>query len=254
MSKFSTGEVAKICGISVRAVQFYDEKGLLSPSELTEGGRRLYNDKDVEKLKVICFLRELGFSVKNVKKILKVEESKKVISVLLAREIKDLESEISEKQRALNVIKELQKSVDESDEITLKIIEDVAKKMEKKKLRNFRIKFFGLALFIELLQVSAVIVWAKLGVYIPFIAITAMELFYAVILSRLYYKKISYICPECKKVFKPTFWKVFWASHTPNTRKLVCTHCSFKGYCVETYDSSSDKKKEDNKEQEKTAE
>ena len=48
MSKYTTGELAKLCGVSVRTVQFYDTKGLLPPSELSEGGRRLYSDDDLQ--------------------------------------------------------------------------------------------------------------------------------------------------------------------------------------------------------------
>ena len=38
---YTTGEVAKLCGVSVRTVQYYDTRGILTPSSLTEGGRRL---------------------------------------------------------------------------------------------------------------------------------------------------------------------------------------------------------------------
>ena len=57
MSKYTTGEMAKLCGVSVRTVQYYDSRNLLVPSELSEGGRRLYSEDDLRKLKVICFLR-----------------------------------------------------------------------------------------------------------------------------------------------------------------------------------------------------
>lgn len=38
MSKYTTGEIAKLCGVSVRTVQYYDTRNILTPSELTEGG------------------------------------------------------------------------------------------------------------------------------------------------------------------------------------------------------------------------
>ena len=60
MSKFTTGELAKLCGVSVRTVQFYDNKGVLCPSELSEGGRRLYSQEDLNKMRIICYLKELG--------------------------------------------------------------------------------------------------------------------------------------------------------------------------------------------------
>ena len=58
MSKYTTGEMAKLCGVTVRTVQYYDARGILIPSELSEGGRRLYSEDDLKRLKVICFLRE----------------------------------------------------------------------------------------------------------------------------------------------------------------------------------------------------
>ena len=63
MSKYTTGEVAKLCGVTVRTVQYYDTRGILAPSELSEGGRRLYSDDDLKRMRVICFLRDLGFSI-----------------------------------------------------------------------------------------------------------------------------------------------------------------------------------------------
>ena len=50
MPKYTTGEIAKLCGVTVRTVQYYDNRGILVPSELTEGGRRLYSDSDLEKM------------------------------------------------------------------------------------------------------------------------------------------------------------------------------------------------------------
>ncbi|MBQ3318354.1 MAG: MerR family transcriptional regulator, partial [Spirochaetales bacterium] len=57
VSKYTTGELAKLCNITVRTVQYYDSRGILVPSELSEGGRRLYSEDDLNRMKVICFLR-----------------------------------------------------------------------------------------------------------------------------------------------------------------------------------------------------
>ena len=70
MSKYTTGEIAKLCGVSVRTVQYYDERGILIPSELSEGGRRLYSEDDYKKLKIICFLRDAGISIKSIGELL----------------------------------------------------------------------------------------------------------------------------------------------------------------------------------------
>jgi DNA-binding transcriptional MerR regulator len=60
MSDYSTGELARLCGVTVRTVQFYDARGLLHPSDLSEGGRRLYAEGDLRKMRMICALKTMG--------------------------------------------------------------------------------------------------------------------------------------------------------------------------------------------------
>ncbi|MBD5455189.1 MAG: MerR family transcriptional regulator [Lachnospiraceae bacterium] len=106
---------------------------ILVPSKLSEGGRRLYSDDDLTRMRIICFLREAGISISSIESLLHDEHPEKVIWV-----------------------------------------------------------------------------------------------------SKYYFKNVAYICPECHKVFKPRFKEAFWANHTPTLRKLTCTGCGHKGWCVET--------------------
>lgn len=63
-------QVAELTGISTRTLQYYDEIGLLKPSELTQSGYRLYNDEALQKLQQILFFKELGFKLKDINEIL----------------------------------------------------------------------------------------------------------------------------------------------------------------------------------------
>ncbi len=63
----TVGEVAKKMGVTVRTLQYYDKEGLLSPSSESEGGRRLYTDKDVINLYQILSMKSLGFSLDDIK-------------------------------------------------------------------------------------------------------------------------------------------------------------------------------------------
>ncbi|MCI8284033.1 MAG: MerR family transcriptional regulator [Firmicutes bacterium] len=63
-------EVAVLTGISVRTLHYYDEIGLLKPSGFSEAGYRLYDDKALEKLQQILFLREFDLSLKKIKIII----------------------------------------------------------------------------------------------------------------------------------------------------------------------------------------
>lgn len=61
------GELANETGLTVRALHHYDQIGLLTPSQETEGGHRVYSTGDVEKLQKIITLKQLGFSLDKIK-------------------------------------------------------------------------------------------------------------------------------------------------------------------------------------------
>ena len=63
-------QVAKLTGVSIRTLQYYDEIGLLKPSELTSAGYRLYDEDALQSLQQILFFRELDFSLKDIMKIM----------------------------------------------------------------------------------------------------------------------------------------------------------------------------------------
>ena len=63
-------EVAKLTGVTVRTLHYYDEIGLLKPSEITESGYRIYNEATLETLQQILFFRELDFSLSDIKEIM----------------------------------------------------------------------------------------------------------------------------------------------------------------------------------------
>lgn len=66
----SIQEIVKLTGISARTLRYYDEINLLPPAAKTEGGHRLYHQKDLQKLQEIQFLQGIGFSLKDIKKML----------------------------------------------------------------------------------------------------------------------------------------------------------------------------------------
>jgi len=61
------GELARRTGLTVRALHHYDEIGLLRPSLRTEAGHRLYSEGDVARLQRVLSLRQLGFSLEEVR-------------------------------------------------------------------------------------------------------------------------------------------------------------------------------------------
>ena len=69
--KMQIKEFAELTGVSVRTLHYYDEIGLLKPSEVdAQNGYRFYDEKSMERMQEILFYRELDFSLKTIAKIL----------------------------------------------------------------------------------------------------------------------------------------------------------------------------------------
>src|SRR5262245_14651642 len=61
------GELARRTGLTIRTLHHYDEIGLLQPSLHSEAGHRLYTAEDVARLQQVLSLRQLGFSLEEVR-------------------------------------------------------------------------------------------------------------------------------------------------------------------------------------------
>lgn len=68
--KYTVHGLANLSGVSVRALHYYDEIGLLHPAEVARNGYRYYTQKEVLQLQQILFYRELDFSLEDIKKII----------------------------------------------------------------------------------------------------------------------------------------------------------------------------------------
>lgn len=234
MSKYTTGEIARLCGVTVRTVQYYDSRGILVPSELSEGGRRLYSEEDVKRLKIICFLRDLGLSIDQVKQLLSEEDPGSVISLLLEQQEVTLKKEIGEREEMLKKLSELKTGLKSVSEFSVESIGDIAYFMtNRKKLRNLRIFMVLVSLPLGILQWSSIILWITRGIWWLFLVWVIAVVPYVFYFSRWYFKKMAYICPQCHTVFQPSIREGFWANHTPATRKLTCPSCGHRGFCVE---------------------
>lgn len=235
MSKYTTGEMAKLCDVSVRTVQYYDSRNILVPSEISEGGRRLYSEDDLHKLKVICFLRSVDVPINRIGKLFEEENPEKVIAILLEQQEKELKDEINERQKKLQVLEQIERELKVLESFSIESINDIAHIMKNlKKLRRTRITILCLGLIMDLIEWGTLILWIAKGIWIPFVVGLPIVIGLGVWISKYYFDRIVYICPECHTVFKPRFKEALWANHTPTTRKLTCTQCGHKGFCVET--------------------
>ncbi len=235
MSKYTTGEIASLCGVSVRTVQYYDTRGILIPSELTEGGRRLYSEADLSRMKIICFLRELDVSINSISELLREPHPENVLALLVERQSALLRKEIADKKEKLRRIEELSRAIGGIENFSVESIGDVANIMEnKKKLRKMRLRMLVVGICAEAVEIGSFIYSLITGIWWPFVLGIILVVLASFWILGHYYKNVSYICPQCHGVFVPRMGEMIFAGHTLTTRKLTCSHCGHRGYCVET--------------------
>lgn len=236
MSKYTTGEIAKLCGVSVRTVQYYDSRKILIPSELSEGGRRLYSEQDLKRMKIICFLRDAGISINSIGELLSDENPGNIISVLLKQQEVILTQEINERKANLEIIDGIRRELKSINNFSIESIGDIAQIMEnKKKLKQLHAIMLISGIPVTIIQWVAFIVGFVTGIWWPVIIWLSVGIVYGIWVSIFYFKRVKYICPQCHEIFRPNFKEAFFAKHTPTLRKLICTHCGSHGFCVEIY-------------------
>jgi len=240
MSNYTTGEMAKLCNVSVRTVQFYDQKGVLHPTSESEGGRRIYNQDDLTKLRIICTLKSIGLSLDSIKNVMESELSDKILTLLLDEQAKSLSKEISERQKQLEMISVINKSITDEASVPANTILDIEhiminknqnekknKSGNKKKLTMIYVAVgaastLGL-LFMVWLIVSGI--WWGLAAYI---SVTILSLLFSAFVQKDY----EFICPKCNFTFKPPLKRAFFTVGNNKVRWMTCPDCGNEDWCV----------------------
>jgi DNA-binding transcriptional MerR regulator len=71
---YTVKQISELSGLTVRALHFYEEEGILKPAYYGGNGYRYYEEKELLQLQQILFFKELGFSLKQIKKVLTAKE------------------------------------------------------------------------------------------------------------------------------------------------------------------------------------
>ena len=138
----TVGEVAKKTGVTVRTLQYYDKEGLLSPSAESEGGRRLYTDKDVVTLHQIISLKSLGFSLDDIKQRLISLETPADVAKALTEQSDDIRGKIQQLTASLTAIEQLKAEVLQMQTVSFKKYADIIVNLQMKNDSYYLIKRF----------------------------------------------------------------------------------------------------------------
>ena len=138
----TVGEVAKKMGVTVRTLQYYDKEGLLSPSAESEGGRRLYTDKDLVTLHQIISLKSLGFSLDDIKQRLISLETPYEVANVLTEQADDIRKKIEQLKTSLSAIEQLKTEVLQMQTVNFKKYADIIVNLQMKNDSYYLIKRF----------------------------------------------------------------------------------------------------------------
>lgn len=231
---YTTGEIAEACHVSVRTVQYYDEKGLLIPVERSEGGRRLYNDSSLEQLRTICLLKELGLNLKSIRGILREPHDNAALVNLLQEQKRQVLDDMKEYKICLSAIDQCILSITNTGTLPAEIKpSDIGKPMKQNALHQIKKRMLIEGILIDVLVIGALIYGILQGQWMVLIGIIPLSFLLAWELTRAYHRESYYRCPHCSQVFQPRLGEFTFAAHTPKTRKLTCTCCHTKDWCAE---------------------
>lgn len=114
---FRIGEFARQAGVTVRALRYYEQVGLLSPSARSEAGQRLYTERDMARLQQILTLKLIGLSLEEIASLLTNDLSE--IGRLLGQQKQALEAKARQLDRIIQTIERAEESLRTAQAIDL---------------------------------------------------------------------------------------------------------------------------------------
>ena len=237
--RYTIGDAAKQLQVSTRTLRFYEEKDLVRPAYTEENGYRFYEKDQIRQLELILFLKELGFSLKQIKMLIQDEHGNQSVELLLKEQYQENQRKIEEISKKQAQIKHLQKIKLSRAVLTNHSgITDITRKENRlSALRDKMLVFGGLLSIIEILGIGIAFYLYHLNQITSFVievlALVVIIFMMALGLSRYYYDHVEYVCPNCGDVFIPSFLAFNLAPHTPKFRKLTCPKCGKRSYCLE---------------------
>ncbi len=136
---YTTSQFAQKAAVTPRTLRFYDKVGLLSPSEYTEAGYRLYSDKDLWSLQQILALKFLGFSLEEIKVCLQTNPER--LRETLATQKAMMEEKRSQLDAILQAIEKAEGALENNQEDWKAIITDVIQVMHMEQNKEWVNKY-----------------------------------------------------------------------------------------------------------------
>lgn len=101
---YKIGEFSKITHLTIKTLRYYDEQGILIPSYRTESNYRLYNQDDFKKAELIISLKELDFTIAEIKEVIENSEDKEDLTYFLEEKKQFIYQKIEKQKKIIEQI------------------------------------------------------------------------------------------------------------------------------------------------------
>ncbi len=110
-SEFTVGQLAKLAGINVETVRYYERTGIMPQPRRKPSGYRYYTEEDLARLKFILHAKELGFTLREIRELLELrvdpETTCEDVRQQAEAKLTDIEQKIADLQRIHNALQKL---------------------------------------------------------------------------------------------------------------------------------------------------
>lgn len=145
--KLTVGEVAKKLNITVRTIQYYDQIGLVNPSEVTEGGRRLYSLRDYVKLHQIISLKEFGFTLKEIKEQIMPANSLTEMDKYLKKQEELIQEEIKRNQITYQLLNQFRLEMNQVGKVDWEMFMEIIELLRNQDEHYWIVKYLDKGLY-----------------------------------------------------------------------------------------------------------
>jgi MerR family copper efflux transcriptional regulator len=124
------GEVAKRSGVPAKTIRYYESIGLIAPAARSEGGYRVYGERELQTLRFVQRARNLGFSVKQVSELLALwqdrERASGDVKAVARRHLAEIDQRMAELQSMRDTLEHLVGRCQGDDRPDCPILADLA--------------------------------------------------------------------------------------------------------------------------------
>ena len=232
--EYTTGEIARLCGVTKRTVQYYDKENIVTPAKMSDGGRRIYTEDDLKKFQLVCLYKDLGLSLQEIKSILESSNQYKVIMESLSNQREKIDNQIEDLKKLRDKSTTLYNEISMNQIISIRNEEELRSLCLRKKRhdRIDKLTYLLLCFYMIILILSCIVGSLLDGMFLA-ISIDVLLLY---VLIYIHTTQNAYICPKCHKKFEITFLKdMLTLNNGKRGKYLKCPYCHQKSWIAETY-------------------